>query len=147
MTGLTAEQLHRFNEDGYLVVEDLLGEADLAGVEAEYRRVLDRAAAGLVAEGRLKPLRRDTFSDRYVEAVEQLDDMYALYQHLDISLPMTADLDWSHTLHTGPEVFGLLTHPRLLDVVESVIGGEIYSNPVQHARIKPPRRRLPTSPP
>ena len=143
MTGLTTEQLHRFREDGYLVVEDLLGEADLAGVEAEYRRVLDRAAAGLVAEGRLKPLRGNTFSDRYVEAVEQLDDMYALYQHLDISLPMTADLDWSHTLHTGPEVFGLLTHPRLLDVVESVIGGEIYSNPVQHARIKPPRRRLP----
>ena len=40
-------------------------------------------------------------------------------------------------------MFGLLTHPRLLDVVESVIGGEIYSNPVQHARIKPPRRHLP----
>lgn len=143
MGGLTDEQLHRFGEDGYLVVEDLLGEADLAGVEAEYRRALDRAAAGLVADGRLKPLRGDTFSDRYIEAVEQLDDMYALYQHLDISLPMVADLDWSHTLHTGPAVFGLLTHPRLLDVVESVIGPEIFANPVQHARIKPPRRRLP----
>jgi phytanoyl-CoA hydroxylase len=46
-------------------------------------------------------------------------------------------------IHLGPETFGLLRNPRLLDVVEQVIGGEIYSNPIQHTRIKPPERELP----
>jgi ectoine hydroxylase-related dioxygenase (phytanoyl-CoA dioxygenase family) len=31
-----------------------------------------------------------------------------------------------------------LTNPALLDAVEAFIGPEIYSNPVQHIRIKPP---------
>ena len=34
---------------------------------------------------------------------------------------------------------------RLLDVAESILGPEIYSNPVHHARIKPPRRFLPAA--
>ena len=43
----------------------------------------------------------------------------------------------------GPSVFHLLTHAGVLDVVESVIGPEITSNPVQHVRIKPPEKALP----
>jgi ectoine hydroxylase-related dioxygenase (phytanoyl-CoA dioxygenase family) len=35
-------------------------------------------------------------------------------------------------------VFHVLRNPDLLDAVESLIGPEIYSNPVQHVRIKPP---------
>ena len=58
---------------------------------------------------------------------------------------MVKELDHSHTMNTGSAVFGLLTNPRLLDIAESVIGPEIYSNPVQHTRIKPPARYLPTA--
>ena len=43
----------------------------------------------------------------------------------------------------GPAVFRAFTDPNLLDVVESLIGPEIYSNPVQHVRIKPPEHYLP----
>jgi phytanoyl-CoA hydroxylase len=39
-------------------------------------------------------------------------------------------------------VFDVLTSPRLLDVVESVVGPEIFSNPVQHIRMKLPRRAV-----
>ena len=46
-------------------------------------------------------------------------------------------------IHHGPAIFNLLRSPRLLDAVESFIGPEIYSNPVQHVRIKPPERKLP----
>ena len=143
MAGLTAEQLDRFHEDGYLVVEDVLGEADLAAIEAEYRAIATRVSARLVEQGKVRPLAGSTFSEQYVEAMRQLDDMYDLYQHLDISLPLLDELDHSHTMNAGPEVFRLLTNPRLLDIVESVIGPEIYSNPVQHTRIKPPARHLP----
>ena len=145
MAGLTAEQLDRFHQDGYLVVEDVLTEADLGAVEAEYLAIIDRVTAALVEEGRIRPVEGGTFSERYIEAMQQIDDMYALYQHLDICLPMLKELDHSHTMNAGPEVFCLLTSPRLLDMVESVIGPEIYSNPVQHTRIKPPARYLPAA--
>ena len=143
MAGLTAEQLDRFHEDGYLVVEDVLDEADLVAIEAEYLDIVDRVSTDLVDRGKILPLTGTTFSEKYVEAMQQLEDMYDLYQHLDISLPLLDELDHSHTMNAGPEVFRLLTNPRLLDIVESVIGPEIYSNPVQHTRIKPPARHLP----
>ena len=143
MAGLTVEQLERFRQDGYLIVEDVLSKADLAAIEDEYREIVGRVSADLVARGKLRPVTGTTFSEQYIEAMQQLDDMYDLYQHLDISLPLLEDLDRSHTMNAGPEVFRLLTNPRLLDIVESVIGPEIYSNPVQHTRIKPPARHLP----
>lgn len=142
MTGLTDRQLRRFGDDGYLVVEDVLSESVLADLRAEYERILERACSDLVERGVLRPLRAATFSRRYIEAMEQLDDMYLLYQHLDISLPLLSDLPEDVTLNTGPAVFGLLTHSELLDIAESVIGPEIFCNPVQHARLKPPQRSL-----
>ena len=143
MAGLNVEQLERFREDGYLVIEGLLTETDLAAVEVEYREIVDRVAPDFVEQGKIRPLGGTTFSECYIEAMQQLDDMYGLYQHLDISLPLLDELDASHTMNAGPAVFGLLTSPRLLDIVEAVIGPEIYSNPVQHTRIKPPARCLP----
>ena len=143
MAGLTVEQLERFRDDGYLIVEDVLTGEDLAAIEAEYRKIVDRVSADLALQGKLRPLAGTTFSECYIEAMQQLDDMYDLYQHLDISLPLLENLDHGHTMNAGPEVFRLITNQRLLDIVESVIGPEIYSNPVQHTRIKPPVRHLP----
>ncbi len=143
MAGLTAEQIDRFYEDGYLIVEDVLGLEDLVEIEEAYRNIVDRVSTEMADGGRIRPLSGGTFSDKYIEVIQQLDDMYDLYQHLDISLPLLAGLDHSHTMNAGSAVFNLLTHPRLLDIVESVIGPEIYSNPVQHTRIKPPVRHLP----
>jgi hypothetical protein len=62
--------------------------------------------------------------------------------HFDISLPF-AGVSEETPIHLGPATFGLLTSPSLLDLVEQFIGGEIYSNPIQHTRIKPPERELP----
>lgn len=142
MKGLTDRQLRRFRDEGYLVVENVLSQSDLADIRDEYDRILEKACSDLVEREALRPLQSDSFSGRYIEAMEQLDDMYLLYQHLDISLPMLRDLPEDATLNTGPAVFGLLTHPRLLDIAESIIGPEIFCNPVQHARIKPPQRSL-----
>ena len=63
------------------------------------------------------------------------------FQPMDISLPgdrITADTP----MYFGPAVFDLLTAPKLLDIVESLIGPEITSNPIQHVRLKPPARKL-----
>ena len=45
-------------------------------------------------------------------------------------------------MHFGPAVFDFVTHKRLLDLVEDLIGPEITSNPIQHIRIKPPATDL-----
>ena len=36
----------------------------------------------------------------------------------------------------------MVTHPRVLDAVEALIGPEITSNPIQHVRIKPPEQAV-----
>ncbi len=143
--GLTPDQVEEFHRQGYLVVGDVLGQRDLADIEAEYSAIMDREASRLVADGVLRPLVGKTFGERYIEALRQLDDMYVLYEHLDISLPLLEDLSEHATMNAGEPVFRLLTNERLLDVAESIIGPEIYSNPVQHTRIKPPRRHLPAA--
>ena len=40
----------------------------------------------------------------------------------------------------------MLRNEKLLDIIENLIGPEIYSNPVQHIRIKPPEQYLPGIP-
>lgn len=62
--------------------------------------------------------------------------------HFDISLPDKGVTEQT-PIHLGPGAFGLLTNCRLLDAVEQIVGPEIYSNPIQHARIKPPEREAP----
>ena len=63
------------------------------------------------------------------------------FQPLDISLPGDQIHD-DTPMHFGPAVFSLITAPRLLDIVESLIGPEITSNPIQHVRLKPPATAL-----
>ena len=45
-------------------------------------------------------------------------------------------------MYLGRGGFELLRHEPLIDVVEQLIGPEVYSNPVQHIRLKVPMRVL-----
>ncbi len=63
-------------------------------------------------------------------------------QFFDFSLPFQ-DVKPDTPFWAGPAVLKALTAPALLDAVEFFIGPEIYSNPVQHVRIKPPEHLLP----
>lgn len=137
---LTPEQIRTFETEGYLIVEDVIGQPVLDAVQAEYaatlRRHYDRwFEAGLVE----KPSDGLTF-------FQMLDAARAAglewYQPLDISLPH-ADIREDTPFHFGPAVFDLITHPRVLDIAESLLGGELTSNPIQHVRIKPPQREVP----
>ena len=63
-------------------------------------------------------------------------------QYFDFSLPQ-ADVREDTPFWVGPAVFNMLRNEKLLDAVESIIGPEIYSNPVQHVRLKPPEHLTP----
>lgn len=141
---LASSVFEQFDTDGYVVVRGLLDvERDIHPVIDEYSRVLDRLADGWLAEGRLTSTYNElSFCERLLKIVIEAEPVYD--QHFDISLPQ-ADIAKDTPMHHGPAVFNLLRSPRLLDAVEQFVGPEIYSNPVQHTRIKLPEHLLPES--
>jgi len=128
----------KFAEDGYVLVENVLDpEKDLQPVIDDYARLLDELAHRWYAEGKIPSAYADLpFNERASQVVSQIGDE-ELY-HLDISLPKAVVYTEETPVYTSDATFKLLTNPRLLDHVEMLIGSEIYSNPIQHARIKPP---------
>ncbi len=144
MPPLTAEQVQQFNDEGYLVVENVLdADADLKPVMDEYSAILDRIVDDLVAEGVLTHRYENLpFLDRLTEVCQDSKRLFSSY--FDISLPQSG-VKYDTPMHVGPAVFRLLTNRRLLDTVESIVGPEIYSNPVQHIRTKLPKRAVHTN--
>lgn len=145
MSGLTAAQRQQFDEEGYLIVEDVLDPArDFAPIVDEYAGVLDGVAEALRAAGAIASTYADLpFKDRLMRI--RAESGHELAQHFDFSLPQKG-VRADTPIYTGPAMFRLLTHPRLLDLVESVVGPEIYSCPVQHTRIKMPLRTIAGNP-
>jgi hypothetical protein len=137
MPGLSAAQLEQFDREGYLVVENVLDPVhDLAPLFAEYTSVLDGIVDGLVAVGTLSSRYENLpFGDRLIQVCMESGRVFS--SNFDISLPQKG-ITYDTPMHVGPAVFRLLTSPRLLDVVESVVGPEVFSNPVQHIRTKLP---------
>ena len=145
MGRLSNEQLDTFYDQGYLVVEGLLDPvADLDPIIAEYHIVLDNLADELYAQGVIGERYAGLdFSERYLRICEESQDVHKHY--FDFSLPK-GGVKPDTPLWVGPAVFNTLRNENLLDVVEQFIGPEIYSNPVQHVRMKPPEHRAPLDP-
>ena len=138
---IDADALQRFERTGFLVVEDVLTESELGALQAEYSALVDRVGERLARRGALAGWDAGApFDERYLRVLGAEPGTYAA---LDISLPLTRRLRAHEVAHTGPAVFAMLTSPRLLDVVECIVGPEIYANPVQHVRIKPPAAVVP----
>ena len=132
---LNTDQIERFNREGVLVVEGVLDQDILDRVRAEYDALLDDLLSGW---GMAESIAGASFPEKLTSAYQAGHDWF---QPMDISLPgdrITADTP----MHFGPAVFDMITAPRLLDMVEDLIGPEITSNPIQHVRIKPPERDL-----
>ena len=115
-----------------------------AGVEplfAEYAEVLDRLARELHARDELASTYADlAFAERLIRIYRETGRDHSRY--FDPSL-MISGVTPDTPFWAGPAVFRIITRERVLDLVECLIGSEIYSNPVQHIRIKPPEHLLP----
>ena len=133
--------LHQFTTQGYVMIEGLLDpEQDLQPVVDDYTILLDEVAERWYTQGNISSTYRDSsFSERMIHLINDFGDNWAPY--FDISLP-NGNVTEESPIHLSEAVFNLLRNPRLLDVVELLIGPEIYSNPIQHVRIKPPQRML-----
>ena len=142
---ITSVDLEQFERDGYLMVPAAIDATRwIEPVMQEYEEVLDRLAAELFAAGRIGSRHDDLpFEQRFVEICAETHETNA--QYFDFSLPQ-ANVRHETPMWHGPAVFELLRCPGLLDLVEHFIGPEIFSNPVQHVRIKAPESREPRDP-
>ncbi len=139
---LNDDQLDSFQRNGYLVVEHVLDDSDLQPLEREYVALLDELANRLYQQGEIDSTYAEfDFAERFARVVAQYPECI---DRMNISLPLdNGEIDADrYQAHTGPAVFELLRNPKVLDVVESVIGEEIASSPVQQMRIKPPLAQL-----
>ena len=140
----TRIDLQRFEDEGYLLIEDVFDPVrDLDPVVREYTEKLDRVAAEWHAAGKIqRTYSYLPFTERFAHILN--DSGAAGYKPFDICLSgkITDDEPMEQSMHLGPAIFDLIRHPRLLDVVEQLIGSEILSNPIQHVRIKPPEALL-----
>jgi phytanoyl-CoA hydroxylase len=141
---MTSVDLETFREQGFLVLENVLDpEHDLDPVVHEYETLLDELTTQWHAEGFLQSTFSDLpFAQRFARVLSEAPQNLNVMAHFDISLPFQGVTEKT-PIHLGPATFGLLTNSKLLDVIEQVIGPEIYSNPIQHTRIKPPEGDLP----
>lgn len=132
---LNQQQLESFEENGFLIVEDVFDTSTLEAVRDEYSALLDELYDGWFKQGRVDvPPENLGFFDKLLISYRAGCDWF---QPFDISLP--GDRIYADTpMHFGPAIFNFVTHKRLLDLVEDLIGPEITSNPIQHIRIKPP---------
>ncbi|MEM9775693.1 MAG: phytanoyl-CoA dioxygenase family protein [Chloroflexota bacterium] len=129
-----------FQELGYVVVQGLLDpDHDLRPLMLDYYDLLDQLAEKWVQD-RLIPstFSELPFDERFIKITSCLGENWA--QYFDILLPAETKPDTP--LHLSLAVFNLIRNQAILDVIEALIGPEIYSNPIQHVRIKPPQRMV-----
>ena len=83
------------------------------------------------------------FAERLTAIQFETGESY--HQHFDIALPKRGVAEQT-PISVGPAVFSLLRNETLLDIVESLIGPEIFANPIQHVRLKQPVASAPAAP-
>ncbi len=121
---LTPDQIQAFREEGVLVAEGVLTDADLAPVISAYDAWIDQRARQLQAEGKIADLAEGEPSDR------RFARLYAQSREIEKGMDI---------MHARlPAVFEFLRNERLLNAVESLVGPEITCSPIQHIRAKPP---------
>lgn len=123
---LTPEQVRFYDEQGYLVLPGLLGEADLAPAREAMAARVDEIARDLFADGLVSDrFENEPFETRLARLFDGLtDEDFLRYGR-----------SWRDRL---PGYFHLMSRPQILDAVESLIGPEIFANPVYNTRPKVP---------
>ena len=124
---LSADQLAFYNREGYLMIPGLLDAADLAPAREAMEFRVEGIAQDLLREGLISdPLANAPFETRLARLFENLSD----------SIFLRYDRSWRDRL---PGYFHLMANPKILDMVESLLGPEIFANPVYNTRPKVPK--------
>jgi len=130
---LSRQQLQTFQDQGYLVVRQVVSPSDLSPVINVASRVVDQQADDFYAAGKITDLcRQASFAERWRRILQQFDGQNEVF-------------GW-HTTVFSQALFDLITHPSILDVVGSLTEGEIQFNGDFWVRPKLPSEKLTTLP-
>jgi ectoine hydroxylase-related dioxygenase (phytanoyl-CoA dioxygenase family) len=129
---LSAAQLGRYDRDGFLIVPRLFSRAELQPVMDEIDGLVDELANRLHAAGKIR--------DKH-----EREGFYTRLTRLEQEFPGAAVL-----IHIGgilrPALRALWCDPKLLGIVEQLLGPEICGHPVWNLRSKTPTNPLVTVP-
>lgn len=141
--GLTEEEVKHFHREGYVVAKGLLGSEELDPLLMEFDKVLTTICRELYEKGELSSDLSDLpFEQRYKQLIIQTGNVYA--SHFRPTLPAEISSITRNTpCSFNPAVFAVIRSKRLLGAVESLIGSEIFANPIQNVRVKPPTSLIP----
>ena len=118
MAGLSADQLAAYLDDGFLLLEDALSPVDLQPLIDDITAEIDRKTREALSDGKLSdPFEDAPFDRRLACLCDAMDDASEIETAVTGKRLKTAGM------------FGVITHPAILDIVESVIGPEILAHP------------------
>src|SRR6266576_1165360 len=124
---LTPHQIAFYETEGYLVLEEFLTGADLAPARQAMMHKVDLIADELHRDG----LITDKLQSALFE--KRLALLFASKTDKDF---LKYSRSWRDRF---PGYFVLMSNPKILDAVESLLGPEIFANPVYNTRPKVPR--------
>jgi len=129
---LSQDQPKQYHDDGFLIVRDVFNRQELEPLKEEINEQVDELAHRLLQAGKIANLHEDK-------------DFYHRLTALEHDFPGAAVL-----IHTGgvlgPQLAALWSSPKLLDMIEQILGPEIAGHPVWNLRSKTPTNSLTTVP-
>jgi phytanoyl-CoA hydroxylase len=124
---LSKEQIDFYNEEGYLIIPNLLNEEDMVSAKEAMNQRVSLIAEGLLQAGLISDkLENAPFNKRLAE----------LFKDLTAEDFLNYGRSWRDRFEG---YFHLMSNPKILDAVESLIGSELFSNPVYNTRPKIPK--------
>jgi phytanoyl-CoA hydroxylase len=132
MGRLTPEQIQFFDREGYLILDDVFSPADLQPLRREFEQRIDQKINDLAAAGQLTATYADEPLDRRLACIYQDSKQNGEAIIRELEGPAGGG-------HHGLEMFRTITHPKLLAVVEALVGEEIIGSSVYRIRPKIPR--------
>jgi phytanoyl-CoA hydroxylase len=127
---LSAAQIDSFHREGYLVVEEALPAKALDALCTDFEALIAQIAQRLYDTGKITNLCAAVPFDRRIALLTK-----------ELGTSIQGEISFPNNLRRA--VYDFLCNPDLLDLLEGLIGREIFCNPTQHVRPKLPEKLLP----
>ena len=125
---LSPEQMHQWENDGYLLLKDVIPDSAINGVRDSFAHVVDGIIRELKKDGIIEDERSELpFETRFAQVAGEHANRFGR--------------SWRNQVAT-PEVFDIHHAPRLVDAIGQLTGTDVIGHPVFNARPKLPGQQL-----